>query len=171
MVAAMKRDLVDFNEKRLIQLNEPICVARAENRPAAARNCKDDDAQSLRNTLFLAHGAKVMLTRNMFVEAKLSNGSIGYIRYIVYKPGEEQAGGPPFMVVVEFEDYTGPEALAGHPKCVPIFRERAMWKQKVGRQLQDYHRTQFPLIPADGLSIHKAQGKNGNYTHLCQAAN
>ena len=67
------------------------------------------------------------------------------------------------LVVVEFEGYTGPTILEGHPQCVPIFRETAMWQVMVGdgnnRTVQDYSRNQFPLIPADGLSIHKAQGE------------
>ena len=105
---------------------------------------------------------KLVTYRNLLVEAHLVNGSIGHVRYIVYKPGEETTE-LPHLVVVEFEGYTGPTILEGHPQCVPIFRETAMWQVMVGdgnkRTVQDYSRNQFPLIPADGLSIHKAQGE------------
>ena len=90
------------------------------------------------------------------------NGSIVYVRFIVYKPGTERIESP-HLVVVEFEGYTGPTILEGHPKFVPVFRETAIWQVMVGeknnRTVEEYSRNQFQLIPADGLSIHKAQGR------------
>ena len=110
----------------------------------------EDDDFGLAASLELCVGARVLLTRNLWVDAGLMNGALGCVKGFVWPAG----GGPnstdsrkraPLCVIVDFDDIDlrkpvgrdehgqarfearrffpglGPE----YARCVPIFREDA----------------------------------------------
>ena len=110
------------------------------------------------NELFLAKGARILLTRNLWTERGLVNGSHGYIRYIIYREGSDPNTSPypmPDMLLVEFPTYTGPSFLDTEERIVPIFPETASWST---RRVKNLYKIQFPILPGYAITIHKSQG-------------
>ena len=154
MIAMVKADLENFNTKHIKYLGTPICLSQAVNKPDAAKTYKDDEAGGLMNKLPFAHQSKFVLTRNLWQEAGLVNGSIGFIQYIIYREGADTKGAPD-MLLMRFPNYTGPSYLPEEEKIVPIYPIDATWST---RDKDSMTRTQFPLIPGYGITVHKAQG-------------
>ena len=70
---------------------------------------------SVKPAWVIVHGARVMLTSNLWTEAGLVNGAVGTVQAICY-----QSGGPPSLpvaVMVTFDEYRGPTL---HDGSVPI---------------------------------------------------
>ena len=106
--------------------------------------------------LRLAVGAKVMLRQNLWVEAGLTNGSLGTLKGFLFDPNSETSRPPsiPTAVCVEFPSYTGPPWDNRQPHVIPIPPTEATWMSKG----QIYSRTQIPLMLAHAVTIHKSQG-------------
>ena len=138
-----------------------------------------DFAYGLKGELQLCVGARVLLTKNEWVEAGLCNGALGVVKGFVWPAGgtptsEDPRLKAPICVIVEFDeldmgyDVVGTDA-AGQPvkeprnffpelgaegrKCVPIFRAEA----EAGSD-RNVVRQQFPLTLAWALTHWKAQG-------------
>ena len=86
-----------------------------------------------------------MLTSNLWIEAGLVNGALGYIRNIIYKPGNAPLD-PPTYVMVEFNNYSRIPFEDVAPKLILI------------SPIQRGHTHQFPLCLAWASTIHKLQG-------------
>jgi len=81
-------NLVSLHNRRMLKsLNNPIvrCVADYTRRTNSFAN--DDD--QLEREILLCHGQQVMLTCNLWVEAGLVNGALGYVENILYFPGSK----------------------------------------------------------------------------------
>ena len=161
MLCAQKADMGNFNERRIQRLNQPICCSLSKNNCAEARNSSTNDADNLYNELFLAKGAKVVLTKNLWSEAGLVNGSQGFIKHIIYdEDNPADANSMPDMLLVHFPGYKGPSCLREEDEeqeiVVPIFPAQAEWYNDRGNVLK---RTQFPLLYGYAITIHKAQGE------------
>ncbi len=103
----------------------------------------------LENFRHLAHGARVMLTSNLWVEMGLVNGAMGTVHAICYR-----RGGPPDLpvaVMVHFDTYSGPTFQDGSVPIVPLRRN---WLDGCVA----CSRLQLPLKLAWAVTIHKAQG-------------
>lgn len=103
-----------------------------------------EDEQLVAKVL-LCVGQQVILTRNMWVEAGLVNGSLGKVVAISYASDSRPLELPSF-VVVDFIHYKCPPWDISHPNYVSI--------PPVTRGF----RTQMPLRMAWALTIHKSQG-------------
>ena len=132
----------------------PIAKINALHNIKAASKLPPDDMGGLVPTLFLSIGARVMLTRNLWTDKGLCNGSMGVIKDIIYQEGNC----PPLLplaVIVKFDDtYTGPSMCSDDPCCVPIV---------ASTNVSDSHghsheRQQFPLKLSWAITIHKSQG-------------
>ena len=159
-LAAKKDDLKGFNGERLLKLNKPICQSTAINRPAAAKDSDPNQAGNLMNELFLAKGARILLTRNLWTERGLVNGSHGYIRYIIFREGSDPNTSPypmPDLLLVEFPTYSGPafDIIDTEERLVPILPETASWSTS---RVKNLYRIQFPILPGYAITIHKSQG-------------
>ena len=158
MLVGEKKQMGTFNEEGIRRLKEPVCRSAAVNNCAHAKNSKPADADNLYNEMFLAKGVKVVLTRNLWSEAGLVNGSQGFVKYIIYaKDNPTTADAMPEMLLVHFPGYKGPSYLNnGEESVVPIFPTTAVWYTSTGQLMT---RKQFPLLYGYAITIHKSQGK------------
>ena len=107
----------------------------------------------LEPTLYVAKNARVMLTRNLWTEAGLCNGTMDTIKDIIFPENY----GPtmlPIAIIVQFDnDYIGPTFCHNIPNCVPIYPV-----SNCSTQDASCERIQFPLKLAWSITIHKSQG-------------
>jgi ATP-dependent DNA helicase PIF1 len=110
-----------------------------------------DDAGGLEQQLALSNNAKVMLTQNLWVDCGLVNGTVGYVKAIIYEQGTRPPQLPQ-VVLVHFPAYTGP-VMNGN--VIPIVPRTFHWMHK-----NKHHcaRTQIPLTLSWATTIHKSQG-------------
>ena len=141
--------VVEHNVTKLHANGQPIATIKAVHTGPNASKASPDDAAGLEPTICLAHGARVMLTANLWVDVGLVNGAMGTAVAICYR-----TGGPPDLptaVTVRFDCYSGPTLTDG---TVPITPIRRTWSAS-GAQCS---RLQLPLKLAWAVTIHKAQG-------------
>ena len=118
-----------------------------------ASKLSSDEFGGLSSQLTLSKDARVMLTRNLWIQHGLCNGSMGYVRYIIYAEGASPPS-LPLAVVVHFDNYTGPSFDSEIEQMVPItpvLSETYYNSQTVERQ-------QLPLKLCLAITIHKSQG-------------
>ena len=166
-LCGMKKDMGDFNERGIKRLGQPICRSLAENNCPQAKESSSNEAENLMNELYLAKGAKVVLTKNLWSQAGLVNGAQGTVKYIIYAEGSQtSADTMPDMLLVHFPGYKGPSFLSPEEfpdeeeVLVPIFPVHATWYNNRGHMLD---RTQFPLLYGYAITIHKSQGELDNF--------
>jgi hypothetical protein len=142
-----------YNHDQLTKLQQPVAHINARHSSALAKKISSEEMSGLQPMVFLAKGAKVMLTMNLWPSVGLCNGATGIIIDFIYK-NNHQPPDLPIVVIVQFDDYRGPSICDTQPSCVPIC------PVTVSAQLSDgYHeRQQVPLRLAYALTIHKSQG-------------
>lgn len=129
------------NQKMLKLLNYPIarCVAKRSSRTYII-DCDDD---VLEREVLLFRGEHVMLICNLWVEAGLVNGALGYIENIFFVPSSKPPKLPQFVTTM-FEKYHGVPFDSDYPILVlisPVVRGNMR---------------NFPLKMAWPLPIHKS---------------
>ena len=154
-LCALKRDMKNFNISGLKRTQNPLLITKSRNDPRSSSIYTSDRAGNIQNTLPLTKGAKVVLTANIWPEAKLLNGSKGTVLNIIFSEGQDPAEDQPNFLICHFPDYIGPDFLPTYKKSVPIFPIR--------RELFDkgklFSRTGLPLILGYAVTIHKSQGE------------
>ncbi len=141
--------VIEHNAKKLHDSGQPVAQIKAIHTGPNAAKAPPDDAAGLEPIICLAHGARVMLTSNLWVDAGLVNGAMGTVVHICYL-----SGGPPNLplsVMIKFDHYSGPTLANG---TVPIIPLRRTWIT-AGSTCS---RLQLPLKLAWAVTIHKAQG-------------
>ena len=111
-----------------------------------------DEMSGLEPVVFLAKGAHVMLTMNLWTDVGLCNGATGTIVEFTYA-SNQQPPDLPIAIIVKFNDYTGPSLTNRIPGCVPICPITATYNTLNGL----YERQQLPLKLAWAITIHKSQ--------------
>ena len=104
----------------------------------------------LEPVVFLAKGARVMLTMNLWSSVGLCNGATGTVVDIIYQ-NNHQPPDLPIAVIVEFENYRGPVFNHNQPLCIPIY------PITVTSEVGCHERQQLPLRLAWALTIQKSQ--------------
>ncbi|XP_059073340.1 uncharacterized protein LOC131874117 [Cryptomeria japonica] len=130
--------------KKIYSLKQPIArsIAKKHGTVNATKGSSHDE---LDMELLISKNARVMLTSNLWIEAGLVNGALGYIQKIVYKPGSMPPE-PPTYVMVKFDNYSIFLFDDRNPETVSIsIRQRGST-------------VQIPLRLAWALTIHKSQG-------------
>ena len=153
----------EHNISRLQSLGSPIAHLKAEHDCVASRKRDSSDAGGLKNDIYLAVGAKVMLTSNLWTEIGLHNGAMGVVVDIIYEDSVGPTNGSlPKAVVVQFPDLDDsiPCFLPDVQKTVSIPVVSRTW---IGANFKEHYRKQVPLILAWAFTIHKSQGKTLDY--------
>ena len=154
------RDNININ--KLLELNQPIIKLKAKNEPKQANKATWQQAHGIRNNIFIAIGAKIKLTYNLWVDAGLYNGSEGEVIDIIYN-WEEPDNDRPVVILVKFDKYCGPSLEINGKileKVVPI----VILKIKFEFDKKHCTRENEPLTLYWGATIHSSQGstmKNG----------
>ncbi|XP_066914898.1 ATP-dependent DNA helicase PIF1-like [Clytia hemisphaerica] len=142
----------EHNGKMLDSLQSPIAVIKAKNTPPSASKASSEEF-GLVNEVFLAKGAKVMLTRNLWSDVGLCNGSLGIVKDIIFQRNHLPPA-LPITIIVKFDKYTGPSFFDDEDNCVPIV---PIVETSSEDNIQK-ERMQIPLKLAWSITIHKSQG-------------
>ena len=145
--------VASYNHDQLIKLKQPVAVVNAYHSSVTAKKISSSDMSGLEPVVFLAKGAKVMLTMNLWPSVGLCNGATGIIVDYIYQV-EQQPPDLPVAVIVKFHDYSGPSISDTLHSCVPVC------PVAVSAQISEgvHERQQLPLRLAYALTIHKSQG-------------
>ena len=140
---ATNEDVDNHNRRSLASLNRPI--ARSVATTLSRKSYCYEDEEKMEMELLISIGARVMLTSNLWTDAGLVNGALGFVEKIVYNPGCSPPE-PPTYVLVRFDNYIGIPWDEVSRQTVPII------------PIQRGTTKQLPLKLAWGLTIHKSQG-------------
>jgi ATP-dependent exoDNAse (exonuclease V) alpha subunit len=134
-----------------VNAGTPVAVIQATGKGRCHTSSgSNGEAMQLHNKVYLAIGARVMLSKNIAVPFKLVNGSFGIVKQIVYKPGTAPPSQPMYGMV-EFPSYNGPAWDPENPKYVPI----APITGDCVEHNRTCSRTQIPVDVAEAMTIHK----------------
>ena len=116
-------------------------------------------------------GMSVMVTRNLFTELGITNGTTGVIKSVHFKDEVEliddahigliDLDQQPLYIVVELKDINM-EALEGLPaNHVPIYPQTESIQVRIPKKntKASFTRRQFPLVPRFSCTAHKSQGQ------------
>ena len=142
--------VAEHNVAKLRASGQPIAVLRAVHTGPGASKATLDDAGGLEPVICIAHGARVMLSANLWVEVGLVNGALGTVEAICYE-SDQRPPDLPIAVTVKFDSYSGPTLPDG---TVPITPLRRTWFSTT----KQCSRLQIPLKLAWAVTIHKSQG-------------
>ena len=117
-----------YNAERLGQLSRESClpilgIRALHVRPKDAKHdrMEDDQLCGLQAELWLAIGARVLLTTNEWVEAGLVNGAAGTVKGFMFRLGFDPNAGDsrlctPICVIVAFDDVKLPGGRTFFPR-------------------------------------------------------
>ena len=154
-LCAYNKDFISFNVRKCEELGNPVALVTAENRPPKAKSTAANSAGSLINNLILTKGQKIVLKKNLWADAGLINGSIGYIHDIIFSP-DRSPPKLPDLLLCRFDSYLGPSYLDNVEKIIPLSPFTYTW---ITKEKNSFSRTQFPIHPGDSFSIHGSQGQ------------
>ena len=100
----------EHNARMLDSLESPIAVIKAKNTPPSTSKMSSEEF-GLQNEIFLSKGSKVMLTRNLWSDVGLCNGSLGVVKDIIFQR-DQLPPALPIAVIVKFDKYIGPSFIA-----------------------------------------------------------
>ena len=118
----------------------------------------------MKKSLKMCEGAKIMLTKNLDIDSKLINGTLGTIIKLD-NVGNDIYGYPKGRVYIKCDDesagnkYKDSRLIQELKDCVPINPSVVDFNYD-GKVIK---RNQFPFIVAHGITGHKSQGSTLNY--------
>jgi ATP-dependent DNA helicase PIF1 len=127
-----RESVKNFNTEKLNRLRNPILKILAEHNHKDAKKASSDLAMGLQAEVFLAKGARVMITSNICVERGAHNGSLGTVHSILLDPSKP-VGGLPVVVIVKLDKFEVKKIFPDETNCVPILPKLASWNDGTGR--------------------------------------
>ena len=143
----------EFKDAQLNKLDHPVAKINACHSSASAKRIPTEDMSGLEPVVFLAKGAKVMLTMNLWSSVGLCNGATGTVIDFIFETNHRPPD-LPVAVIVQFDKYRGPSFNDTQPSYVPICPITISSESQNGL----HERQQLPLRLAWALTIHKSQG-------------
>ncbi|KAK3907213.1 ATP-dependent DNA helicase [Frankliniella fusca] len=131
-------------------LSTPVLKIKAKHNCSQAKEETTENAEGLEAEMYPAKGCKVMLKRNLWIDKKLCNGTIGTVHDILFAPESDT----PSVILCHFPSYNGPSLTPGS-NIVPIKPILKSWTNDNGVNCTRY---QFPITLCYACSIHKSQG-------------
>jgi ATP-dependent DNA helicase PIF1 len=158
-IYSTRLEVREYNWKRLRDMGIPVLkIAASYDGPnaEAAAKASTQEAGNLQQYFTVGIGCQVMLTENVWTERGLVNGTMDKVYDIVWEPEvEDPIKTPPLALLIHFPKYSRPSLTEIDGKSVvPIFRQTTEWYKR--RAI--LRRTQFPLVLAYAITIHKSQG-------------
>jgi len=150
-LAYSNEEVAKHNYSKLIKLEKPVFVIEGKHNNKRTSKISCNEFGGLGSTLYLSEGVRVVLTRNLWIQKGLCNGSMGYVKHIIYKEGIQPVN-LPIAVIVEFDGYTGPSFI--NNRCVPIVPVLS----EVDGPSGQFERIQIPLRLCYAITIHKSRG-------------
>ena len=150
-----KKSVAEYNYEKLQSLKVPIARISAKHSGPSAQAAKSDDAGGLEPEIFLANGADVMLTSNLWQQVGLCNGAFGTVMEILYA-ADSAPPCLPIAVLVTFPHYKGPPFLEENPQTLPVPPQLYEWVNADGKKCS---RLQLPIGLRYAMTIHKSQGQ------------
>lgn len=145
--------VAEHNFSKLTQGQYPFMTIKARHNSVAAAKLASEEFCGLQPVIHLAKGAPVMLTKNLWVQRGLCNGSIGTVQHVIFAENDFPPS-LPLAVLVRFERYTGPSFTQQFRNCVPI----APFIANADGDNESLERQQLPLKLCYAMTIHKSQG-------------
>jgi ATP-dependent exoDNAse (exonuclease V) alpha subunit len=157
-LCAEKKDYKQFNSDKLKALDAPKVVIDSQNEPSCAKRVISDKAGGLHSSITVCRGSDVLLTSNVCVQLGLTNGTPGRVMGCVFFTENEKEIP---VVLVNFPSYTGTQGCLDQERFGPnkVFPVMPITREWQGTPTATWSRTMVPLMPAYGMSIHKAQGQ------------
>ena len=146
-------EVANYNFEKLSALHNPIARVNARHSSDLAKKASPDEMAGLEPCVFLAKGAQVMLTMNLWTDVGLCNGATGTVIDFIYADNH-QPPDLPQAVIVKFDNYKGPSISKSISSCVPICPIIVTSQSLDGT----HERQQLPLKLAWAITIHKSQG-------------
>jgi ATP-dependent DNA helicase PIF1 len=157
VLLAGTKDTVTYNNLSTLAASAlPVLRCPARNSNTTAAKATDEQADGLCNLIFLMVGAKVMITRNLWTDAGLTNGTMGEVVEIGFKDNDLPGKALPSVVMISCPSYRGPTPWRTPMDIpiIPITPATSNWDIGSG----PCTRIQFPLTLAYAITIHKSQG-------------
>ena len=114
------RDEMNQRYLKLLSATAPVCVHRAVREGPHVQDNEHPQcgmAKKIATTSYLAVGMMVKLTHNLNTRVHLANNTRGTITHILYpEGGYGGAHGPAPIVLVRFEEYSGPVRSRARPR-------------------------------------------------------
>jgi len=129
------------NYDRLAAANKPVKKILARHKGRNATKATEDEAENLSSEIQVCIGARVMLTSNLWTEVGLVNGSVGAVYDLAWDIGQDPSSTMPSIILIKFDEYTGPDFAHCPPGTVPVFPATRQFEYKG----VTCSRTQFPL--------------------------
>jgi ATP-dependent DNA helicase PIF1 len=147
-----------YNHTKLRDLSVPVVnITASHTGHKKAVDVSTEEAGNLQPILSVSINATVMLRENLWVSKGLVNGRTGFVRNVVWgghvtSPRIES----PDMLLLYIPGYNGPcyKEVNGE-KLVPIYQSK---REFMYRGHQACTRTQFPVVLAYAMTVHKSQG-------------
>ena len=150
-----RKKVHEYNMTKLRALGHHVVKIEATHTGGSmAKTASEDVAHGLPAVLYLAVGAEVFLTWNLWANARLVNGTRGVVQDFVFDD-DHLPPSLPLAVIVNFPDYAGPPFLEEYPTYVPISVQYAEWRHRTSV----LSRTQIPLRMCWAYTIYKSQGQ------------
>ena len=158
----------EWNNKRITSLqgDKYECVAFDSKKNHCTElttidvSLKPQKTRNLRKVLHVKVGARIMLTTNIDVSDGLTNGTVGTVKYVITEEITKRVK----VILVEFDNIdvgqvAKSKSLYRHinSKAAPICKTQAIFPVH-GKTSFQASRTQFPLVLAWAITIHKCQG-------------
>ena len=149
--------VAQHNYQKLLRLSCPIIRIKARHNNSKGSKLSADEFGGLEPMICICEGARVMLTRNLWTEKGLCNGTMGIVKEIIFKDGDFPPA-LPLAIVVQFDSYTGPQFRPIFDKSHMNFVPVAPVTSQSDIHGSEFERQQFPLKLSYAITIHKSQG-------------